>query len=408
MILRPQRQHYLLNSLLGVTAIGLLALSIGAPSSALAQKSKALSTNDYKVNVVSLVEGLRNPWGLAFLPDGRMLVTERRGSLRVIDAGKLVDKAVEGLPTATELGQGGLMDVVLHPKYASNGWIYWSYNALEGGLHGTEVARGKLGGSKDAPRMTDVQVLFKMSPKSDRGFHFGSRIVFDRDGYLFVTFGDRGDSPAKGANQRAQLLNDHAGKSIRLFDDGRVPPDNPFVKTKDAKPEIFTLGNRNMQGAALNPVTGKLWTHEHGPQGGDEVNIMVAGANYGWPVITHGVNYGVGTKIGEGSERVGIVPAITLWVPSISPSGMAFVGSDGNGGERANNFPKWKGNLLVGGLSSQMVVRLTLDGDKVVSQERMFTNALGRIRDVRQGPDGNIYLLTDSTDGALLRVEAAK
>jgi len=408
MILRPHRQHSLLNSLLGVAAIGLLALTIGSPSSAFAQKSKALSTNDYKVNVVTLVEGLRNPWGLAFLPDGRMLVTERRGTLRVIDGGKLVEKAVEGLPTATELGQGGLMDVVLHPKYASNGWIYWTYNAVEGGLHGTEVARGKLGGSQDAPRMTDVQVLFKMSPKSDRGFHFGSRIVFDRDGYLFVTLGDRGDSPAKGANQRSQLLNDHAGKSIRLFDDGRVPPDNPFVKTKDAKPEVFTLGNRNMQGAALNPVSGKLWTHEHGPQGGDELNIMVAGANYGWPAITHGVNYGAGTKIGEGSERADIVPAITLWAPSIAPSGMAFVGSDGNGGERATNFPKWKGNLLVGALAGQMVVRLTLDGDKVVSQERMFTNALGRIRDVRQGLDGNIYLLTDSTDGALLRVEAAK
>lgn len=408
MILRLPRQKFLLSSLLSVAALGMLALSIGTPSPAFAQKSKALSTNDYKVNVVTLVEGLRNPWGLAFLPDGRMLVTERRGTLRVIDGGKLVDKAVDGLPTVTELGQGGLMDVVLHPKYARNGWIYWSYNAIEGGLHGTEVARGKLGGSKDAPRMTDVQVLFKMSPKSDRGFHFGSRIVFDRDGYLFVTFGDRGDSPAKGANQRSQLLNDHAGKSIRLFDDGRVPPDNPFVKTKDAKPEIFTLGNRNMQGAALNPASGKLWTHEHGPQGGDEVNIMVAGANYGWPVITHGVNYGVGTKIGEATERAGIVPAITLWVPSIAPSGMAFIGSDGNGGERATNFPKWKGNLLVGALAGQMVVRLTLDGDKVVSQERMFSNALGRIRDVRQGPDGNIYLLTDSTDGALLRVEPTK
>ena len=408
MILRLPRQKFLLSSLLSVAALGMLALSIGTPSPAFAQTSKALSTNDYKVNVVTLVEGLRNPWGLAFLPDGRMLVTERRGTLRVIDGGKLVDKAVDGLPTVTELGQGGLMDVVLHPKYARNGWIYWSYNAIEGGLHGTEVARGKLGGSKDAPRMTDVQVLFKMSPKSDRGFHFGSRIVFDRDGYLFVTFGDRGDSPAKGANQRSQLLNDHAGKSIRLFDDGRVPPDNPFVKTKDAKPEIFTLGNRNMQGAALNPASGKLWTHEHGPQGGDEVNIMVAGANYGWPVITHGVNYGVGTKIGEATERAGIVPAITLWVPSIAPSGMAFIGSDGNGGERATNFPKWKGNLLVGALAGQMVVRLTLDGDKVVSQERMFSNALGRIRDVRQGPDGNIYLLTDSTDGALLRVEPTK
>ncbi|MFM7295050.1 MAG: PQQ-dependent sugar dehydrogenase [Burkholderiales bacterium] len=375
---------------------------------AFAQKSKTLSTSEYKVNVVTVVEGLKNPWAVAFLPDGRMLVTERRGTLRVVDGGKLVQKAVDGMPKVTEFGQGGLLDVVLHPKYAENGWIYWTYNATEGGLHGTEVARGKLGGSKDAPTMTDVQVLFKLAPKSDRGFHFGSRIVFDREGYLFVTFGDRGDSPAKGAAQRAQQLNDHAGKSIRLFDDGRVPPDNPFVKTKQAKPEIFTLGNRNMQGAALNPVSGKLWTHEHGPQGGDEVNIMVPGANYGWPVVTYGVNYGVGTKIGEGTEKAGMTPPLVYWVPSIAASGMAFIGSDGNGGVRPSNFPKWKGNLLVGGLAGQLVVRLTLEGDKVVAQERMFVNELGRIRDVRNGPDGNIYLLTDSIDGALLRVEPAK
>lgn len=408
MIHQAKSDRSAVNAMATAICVGLLAVAAGAPFSALAQKTKALSTNDYKVNVVTVVEGLSNPWGLAFLPDGRMLITERRGSIRVVDGGKLVEKAIDGLPKATELGQGGMMDVAIHPKYAQNGWIYWTYNAVEGNLHGTELARGKLGGTKDAPRMTDVQVLFKMAPKSDRGFHFGSRIVFDRDGYLFVTFGDRGDSPAKGANQRSQLLSDHAGKSIRLFDDGRVPPDNPFVKTKDAKPEIFTLGNRNMQGAALNPASGKLWTHEHGPQGGDEVNIMVAGTNYGWPVITYGVNYGIGTKIGEGTEKSGMVQALVLWVPSIAPSGMAFVGSDGNGGERPTNFPKWKGNALVGALAGQMVVRITLDGDKVVAQERLFTREVGRIRDVRQGPDGNIYLLTDSNDGALLRVEPAK
>ena len=385
-----------------------LALCVATSAPVFAQKSKSLSTADYKVNVVTVVDGLKNPWAVAFLPDGRMLVTERRGTLRLVDGGKLVEKAVEGLPKVTEFGQGGLLDVVLHPKYAENGWIYWTYNATESGLHGTELARGKLGGSKDAPTMTDVQVLFKMAPKSDRGLHFGSRIVFDREGYVFVTFGDRGDSPAKGAAQRAQQLNDHAGKSIRLFDDGRVPPDNPFVKTKDAKPEIFTLGNRNMQGAALNPTSGKLWTHEHGPQGGDEVNIMVGGTNYGWPVITYGVNYGVGTKIGEGTEKAGMAQPLIYWVPSIAASGMAFVGSDGNGGVQPTNFPKWKGNALVGGLAGQLVVRLTLDGDKVVAQERMFVNELGRIRDVRNGPDGNIYLLTDATDGALLRVELAK
>jgi aldose sugar dehydrogenase len=376
-----------------------------------AQTNKTITTEQYKVNATTIVGELKNPWGLAFLPDGRMIVTERRGTMRLVDklgdGGKLVAAPIEGIPKATEFGQGGLMDVVLHPKYAENGWIYWTYNAVEGGQHGTEVARGKLGGTKDKPMMTNVQVIFKMSPKSDRGFHFGSRIVFDRDGYLFVTFGDRGDSPAKGANQRSQQLNDHAGKTIRLMDDGRVPPDNPFVKTKDAKPEIFTLGNRNIQGAALNPTTNKVWTHEHGPQGGDEINILNAGNNYGWPVVTYGANYGTGTKIGEGVEKAGMTPPLLHWTPSIAVSGMAFVGSDGNGGARPNNFSKWQGNLLVGALAGQMVVRLTLDGDKVVSQERMFLRELGRIRDVRSGPDGNIYVLNDSP-GELIRLSIAK
>lgn len=372
-----------------------------------AQAIKTLDSADYKVNVVTVVEGLENPWAVAFLPDGRMLVTERRGTLRVIDKGRLVEKPVAGLPTVTPHGQGGLLDVALHPKYADNGWIYWTYNAMAGDLHGTELSRGKLGGSANAPTMTDVQVLFKMAPKSERPFHFGSRIVFDRQGYLYVTFGDRGDSPGKGASQRSQQLNDHAGKIVRLVDDGRVPADNPFVHNRGAKPEIFTLGNRNVQGAALHPDSGKLWTHEHGPQGGDEVNIMVAGANYGWPVVTYGANYGTGLKIGEGVEKPGMTPPLIHWTPSIAPSGMAFVGSDGNGVARPTKFPKWQGNVLVGALAGQMLVRMTLAGDKVVSQERMFSNALGRIRDVRNGPDGAIYLLTDSNNGALLRVEPA-
>ncbi len=389
-----------------ITFLILLAFSI--PAEAQSADTKTFETEQHKVQAVTLVKGLKNPWAVAFLPDGRMLVTERVGTMRVVDNGKLVAAAIEGIPKATEFGQGGLMDVVLHPKYADNGWIYWTYNAVDGGLHGTEVARGKLGGSKDKPVMTDVQVLFKMSPKSDRGFHFGSRIVFDRDGFMFVAFGDRGDSPAKGASQRAQQLNDHAGKTIRLFDDGRVPTDNPFAKNKDAKPEIYTLGNRNIQGAALNPKTNKVWTHEHGPQGGDEINILAPGTNYGWPVVTFGANYGVGTKIGEGTEKAGMAAPHVQWTPSIAVSGMAFVGSDGNGGARASNFPKWQGNVLVGALAGQMLVRLILDGDKVVAQERMLVRGLGRIRDVRQGPDGNIYVVTDSSDGELIRIEPAK
>ena len=361
---------------------------------------KTEKSEQYTVRAVTLVNGLAHPWGMAFLPDGRMLVNERRGTMRIIDGGKLVENPIEGIPQATQHGQGGLMDVALHPKYAENGWIYFSYNAGKPGEYGTELARGKLGGTRVKPAMTNVEVLFQMQPKSAAGQHFGSRIVFDRQGYLFLTLGDRGDSPAKGVLHRAQQLNDHGGKSIRLHDDGRVPTDNPFVKTPGARPEIFTWGNRNMQGAALHPETGRLWTHEHGPQGGDEVNVLAAGANYGWPVITYGANYGSGTKIGEGTAKEGMVAPLYVWVPSIAPSGMAFY--------TANNFPKWKGNLFVGALAKQALVRLTLNGDKVVSEERLFDGKLGRIRDVRQGPDGNLYVLTDATDGELIRIEAAK
>ncbi len=382
--------------------LAIAALSLLASFSLHAQQT--FETQDYKVTATTLVKGLKNPWSIAFLPDGRWLVTERAGSLRIIEDGKLLPKAVAGLPDVVEHGQGGLLDVQLHPKYAENGWIYWTYNAGVPGSYGTEVARGKLGGSKDEPRMTDVQVLFKMDPKSEKPFHFGSRIVFDKAGYLFVTFGDRGDSPAKGATQNAQRLDTHAGKSIRLFDDGRVPPDNPFMNTPNAKPEIFTWGNRNMQGAALNPVTGKVWAHEHGPQGGDEINILSSGVNYGWPVITYGANYGSGTKIGEGTEKAGMAQPILYWVPSIAPSGMAFYGARSEG----KPFPKWKGNLFVGALAKQLLMRVTLDGDKVVSQERLFENKLGRIRDVREGPDGFLYLLTDAAEGELIRIEPGK
>jgi glucose/arabinose dehydrogenase len=373
-----------------------LFLWLGAHAAA----QPVFDTAQHRVRVVTLVEGLRNPWGMAFLPDGRILVSERRGTLRVVDQGKLIAAAVEGIPVATEHGQGGLLDVQLHPKYQENGWVYWTYNGLEDGLHGTELARGKLGGTRDRPRMTVVSVLFRMRPKSSAAHHFGSRIVFDREGHVYVTLGDRGDSPAKGREQRAQRLDDHAGKSIRLHDDGRVPVDNPFVKTPGAKPEIFTLGNRNMQGAALHPASGKVWTHEHGPQGGDEINILKAGANYGWPVATFGANYGTGSRIGEGTSVPGMEPPLWHWTPSIAPSGMTFYSG--------KVFKGWAGNLFVGALVQQHLARLVLDGEKVVSQERLFERKLGRIRDVREGPDGLLYLLTDASDGALLRLEPAK
>jgi glucose/arabinose dehydrogenase len=234
-------------------------------------------------------------------------------------------------------------------------------------------------------------VLFRQSPKGSRGQHFGGCIVFDRAGYLYLTLGDRGDMP------RAQRPDDHAGSVIRLHDDGRVPKDNPFVGRAGWKPEKFTLGNRNMQGAALHPQSGVLWTHEHGPQGGDEVNVMRAGVNYGWPVITYGVNYGIGTRIGEGARKEGMQQPIHHWVPSIAPSGMAFYTGD--------RFPRWKGNLFIGALRDRVLVRLSLDGEKVVGEERLLKGLLGRIRDVRAGPDGYLYLLTDERDGVLARLE---
>jgi glucose/arabinose dehydrogenase len=370
-------------------ALQIVMLSIAFFTSALAQdRSAVINSEKHTFRVVTLLKGLEYPWSVAFLPDGRMLVTERVGRLRLVGQDLRLDpKPIAGLPDVAATGQGGLFDVVLHPEHAQNGWIYWAYNAPGAGGWGTALARGKLQGS----RMTEVQVLFSMKPKTRSSQHFGGRIVFDKAGMLYLTLGDRGDK------ERAQKLDDHAGSVIRLHDDGRVPIDNPFVKRAEALPEKWTLGNRNMQGASLHPKTGELWTHEHGPQGGDEVNVMRSGLNYGWPVITYGVNYGFGTRIGEGQTKPGMVQPLHLWVPSIAPSGMAFVSG--------SKFPQWTGDLLVGALRDQMLVRLELDGEKVVREERLLRGIVGRIRDVRMGPDGLVYLLTDDAEGALLRLE---
>ncbi len=347
-----------------------------------------IDTELHRIRVSALTRGLEHPWSLAFLPDGRMLVTERAGRLRVISKDfKLEPQPVGGLPAVAQVGQGGLMDVVLHPKFAENHFVYWSYSAGDRNGVGTEVARGVLRGNQ----LENVKVLFRMEPKLRTGYHFGSRIVFDREGYLFITLGDRGEM------ERAQNPGDHNGSVIRLHDDGRVPKDNPFVGKAGWRSEKFTLGNRNMQGAALHPQSGLLWTHEHGPQGGDEVNVIRPGVNYGWPVITYGANYGTGTKIGEGTAKEGMAQPQHKWVPSIAPSGMAFYSG--------NKFTQWRGDLLVGALKDQMLVRLKLDGEKVVREERLLKNMIGRIRDVRVGPDGFIYLLTDEASGVLARVE---
>jgi aldose sugar dehydrogenase len=359
-----------------------LAMLVSLPLAVAAQTHQ---TQEHAFRVVKLVEGLDHPWSLAFLPDGRMLVTERTGRLNLISNGKRTD--VDGVPKVVASGQGGLHEVALHPRFAENGLVYLSYAGEGDGGVSTELARGKLAGN----RLEDVRVLFRQMPKTGGRIHFGGRIVFDRAGFLYLTLGDR------GAQDRAQRPDNHHGSVIRLNDDGSVPKDNPYVGKDGWRPEKLDLGHRNQQGAALHPATGVLWTHEHGPQGGDEVNIIRAGTNYGWPVITYGVNYGIGTKIGEGTHKDGMAQPIHYWVPSIAPSGMAFYT-----GER---FPKWNGNLFVGALRDRMLVRLVLDGEKVVKEERMLQGVLGRIRDVRSGPDGYLYLLTDESDGVVARLE---
>ena len=339
-----------------------------------AHAGQSLAADPGKIQLKPLVENLKEPWSMAFLPDGRLLVTEKSGKLRMVENGKLLPQAINGVPAVVDRGQGGLLDIALHPRYAENGWLYLSYSAKGEGGSGTEVMRAKLKGMQ----LTDSEVIFRQAPKISSNKHFGSRLVFDREGFLYITLGDRGEM------ERAQDLAQHIGKVIRLHDDGRVPQDNPFAAKSDALPEIYSYGHRNVQGATLNPATGKVWTHEHGPQGGDEINIVQAGINFGWPVITYGVNYFTGTKIGEGTKKPGMAQPLYKWVPSIAPSGMAFYTGDA--------YPGWKNHLFVGSLKFQTLVKLTLDGDKVVKEERLFEN-LGRVRDIRQGPDGLLYLI---------------
>jgi glucose/arabinose dehydrogenase len=336
--------------------------------------------------VETVISGLEHPWGMAFLPDGRILVTERPGRLRIIANGKLNPTPVRGLPSITAVGQGGLLDIILHPHYEQNGWLYFSYVASGPGGMGTEVARARLDGTS----LKDVQVLFRMQPKNHSSHHFGSRLVIDRDNYLYITLGERGERP------RAQDLNDHGGSVIRLHDDGRAPADNPFVDRADAKPEIYSYGHRNPQGLTLNPQTGEVWENEHGPQGGDEINIIHKGRNYGWPIITYGVNYVIGTKIGEGTHKAGMEQPLYYWTPSIAPSGMTFY--------TGNKFPQWRNNLFVASLKFELLVRLELDGTRVTKEERLLEGKLGRIRDVQTGPDGYLYLLTDEDNGKLVRL----
>lgn len=361
-----------------------IALVMTLPTRAPAQ---VITTETEQIRIVEITRGLEHPWGMAFLPDGRILVTERPGRLRLVENGQLLPQPVSGLPAIVAQGQSGLLDVALHPDFADNQMVYIAYTAARDRGISTDVARGRLVGLN----LTDVEVIFRGNRGTTTGRHFGARLVFDRQGYLYVGLGDHGQM------DRAQNPADHAGSVIRIHDDGRIPADNPYQQHSDWQPEIFSIGNRNIQGAALHPQTGEFWTHEHGPQGGDEINIIRSGRNYGWPVITYGANYGTGTRIGIGTHKDGMEQPLYHWTPSIAPSGMAFY--------TGNAFPNWRDNLFVGALRGQMLVRLTLDGEEVLSEERLLRNQVGRIRDVRQGPDGNMYLLTDARNGALLRLE---
>jgi len=344
-------------------------------------------------DVVTVAEGLQNPWGLAFLPDGRMLVTERPGRLRIVRADGTKSEPAAGLPAVDARGQGGLLDVTLDPKFAANRLIYWSYaEPRDGGVNNTAVARGMLVDGA-APRVENVQVIFRQAPSLDSRLHFGSRLVWHRDGTLFVTMGDR--SITEGRMQ-AQRMDGLLGKIARINADGTIPRDNPFVGRAGVPEAMWSLGHRNIQAAALHPTSGELWEVEHGTRGGDEVNVARKGKDYGWPTIAYGIEYRGGPITGGIQQHAGMEQPLYYWDPIIGPSGMAFY--------TAEAFPAWKGSLFVGGHGTRDLVRLSLSGEKVTGEERLLTDRGEAIRDVRQGPDGALYLLTDGGNGKLLKL----
>jgi len=356
---------------------------------------EVFETETGPIDVQTLASGLNHPWGLAFLPGGGMLVTERSGALRFVsDAGELSDP-ISGVPAVVARGQGGLLDVALHPGFAENRLVYLTFSeAGDGNANGTAIARGVL--SEDMTALDGLEVIFSQQPKVASNAHFGSRIVFDNDGLLWATLGERSQAQFR---VMAQDLGAHLGKVIRIHDDGSVPADNPFVGVDGALPEIWSYGHRNPQGMALHPETGVVWTHEHGPRGGDEVQIPAAGANHGWPVFTYGTEYSGAPITSADDYPDEFARPVHQWTPSIAPSGMAFYTGD--------LIPAWKGNLLVGALAGQRLVRLELDGESVVGEEHLLQGLGKRIRDVRNGPDGAVWLLTDEPNGEILRVVSA-
>lgn len=348
------------------------------------------------LTVDEVVGGLQHPWAVAFLPEGKgMLVTERTGSLRVVSHDGKLSKPISGVPEVWVRGQGGLLDVELSPDFAKDRMVYLTYAeaAADGKTGGTAAGRGRL--SEDMTRLEGFTRIFQQQPKLSVGNHFGSRIVFDREGYLFIALGENNNRPT------SQDLDKLQGKIVRLYPDGSIPKDNPFVGQKNVRPEIWSYGHRNQQGAALNPWTGTLWTNEHGPMGGDEINIIERGANYGWPISTFGIDY-TGQPISESKGKIveGVTNPFHVWQKSPAISGMAFYNSD--------KFKQWDHNIFIGALAAQVLIRLELKDDKVVHEERLLGDLNSRIRDVRQGPDGYLYVLTDEDDGKLLRVGLAE
>ncbi len=382
-----------MNRSLFLAALSAVVLSMTS-SSAQAQSgaipSKSAATNG-SARAVIVAEGLDHPWAMAFMPGapaGRMLVTERTGKMRIVTSDGKVGAPLAGVPAVHAVGQGGLLDVVVSSDFAQSRTIYFSFAQPVSGRARTAVASAQL--SADDSKIENVTVIFAQTDVVGGGAHFGSRIVIANDGTLFITTGER-----YSEKDKSQSLETHLGKVIRINADGSIPKDNPFANTANARKEIWSYGHRNMQGAAINPTSGKLWTHEHGPQGGDEINVPLAGKNYGWPVIGYGIDYS-GLRMHDSSVKTGMEQPIHYWVPSIAPSGMAFYTAD--------RFPQWKNSLFVGALAGQHLARLRLDGERVVAEERLLGDLKYRVRDVRQGPDGFIYALTDDSNGKILRV----
>jgi glucose/arabinose dehydrogenase len=351
-------------------------------------------TDTIKLKVETFVDGLNMPWAMTFLPNGDVLVTERPGKLRIVKQGKLNPKEILGIPKVHYRGQGGLLDIALHPNYKENGWIYISYSSPkqenetgDAGSANTALMRARL---KDN-NLVDIQHLYKALPNVRANVHYGGKIVFDKKGYVFLSLGERGQQT------NAQNLSKAQGKVVRLHDDGKIPQDNPFVKTKDALPEIWSYGHRNPQGMIIHPTTGVIWAHEHGPQGGDELNIVEKGKNYGWPLITYGIGYD-NSVISDKTASPGLEQPVMHWTPSIAPCGMTVVTSD--------KFKGWEGDLLVGSLKFTQLQRLKIKENKVIKKE-VVLDKLGRVRDVRQGPDGLIYVVEES-NGSIKRISPIK